>query len=90
MTCYDIATKWDRHTIPLGTLKTILKKSKAKKDIEGWEEWGKVWNQSIDDIFTSAQKVAASMNSDSIPVQELKDGLDIYYNTFHDVIMKGK
>ena len=91
-TSFEIAQQWDKHAIPLTTLKSIIKKS-IPQDLPGWTEFIKIWKQSMDDFYKDCERVAKTMDSKEIPVQYIKDGIDIYYETFKNAIeeqFKGK
>ena len=63
-----IAKEWDRNTIPLITLKEMLKNAYLKLDAENFKVFETEFNKTIDIFYDTCQNKAESMNSKSIPV----------------------
>lgn len=78
-TSKSIASEWDKKTIPLKALKTIVDKSKPSVNTESKEvnEFIKSYNKCLDSLYKSCVEIASKMNSKDIPVSQIKNGINI-------------
>lgn len=82
----EIAGRWDKNTIPLKTLKEIINRSKVStntgnKIIDNHNE---KYNKCLTSLYLSCVKIAEKMESKSISLSVIKEGIEIIKSAYHD------
>lgn len=75
----EIANAWGKETIPLKTLSEILKKSvlSEKIPIPAVNKHNIAYNKCLATLYDTLAKMADKMDSNSVPLTELKKGIKI-------------
>lgn len=83
-TAYGIARDWDKKTIPLTTLDVIIDKSRPSVNTgeENVDLFNTNYNRLLDSLSNACKKIAKKMDSKSIPVEQVKQGINILKKGF--------
>jgi septation ring formation regulator EzrA len=88
-TAKSIANDWDKKTIPLTTLRIIIDKSKLKPSgVKENDVFIVQFNNTIESLHTSLTDIAKKMDSKSIPVSKIKEGIEVINTSFKSTLMK--
>jgi len=84
-TAKAICKKWDKQTIPLLTLEEIISRSQPK--VNGIDEKEilvsiMAYNKTLDSLYNSCKMIAKKMDSKSVPLSQLKIGIDLIKKSF--------
>ena len=84
-TSRDIAKKWNSTTIPLTSLRYIINESKPSINTghKQLDIFMIRYNNMLDSLYNGCESIAKKMDSKSIPLTDLKKGLDIIKNGFN-------
>jgi hypothetical protein len=90
-TSKDICKLWETKTLPLESLKEIIKQSKPS--IKGIDDPLAVdlitqFNNTIDKLYDSCYKAAFKMKSKKVPLSMLKNGIDLIKTSFNEGMNK--
>ena len=83
--CKSIAEEWGVKTIPLATLKEVIRRAKPSTDTgnEFTDKLNVAYNKTLDSLYHASTKIARRMNSKSVPLSEVKKGLDIIKGAYN-------
>ena len=82
----NIAKDWDKNTIPVDTLRVILDKSKPSVNtgIKELDLFNMRYGKTLDTLFEELKKISRKMDSKSVPLTQLKNGINIIKKAFTD------
>lgn len=79
----SVSNDWGRKTIPLSVLKTIIDTSKPKDSEDSTINlFYDKYSITLDALYLDLSKVAKAMDSKSIPLTKLRDGLKVIKTSF--------
>jgi hypothetical protein len=82
----SIASNWDAKTIPLETLKIIVDKSmlSVNTGIKELDLFNINYCNMLDTFYKTCAKISRKMNSKSIPISEIKNGINIMKSAYEN------
>jgi hypothetical protein len=85
-TSKDICNLWKTETLPLTSLKEIIKLSKP--ETKGVTDKNALtlltqFNSTLDQLYISCEKAAKKMNSKNVPLAVIKQGIDMIKTAFN-------
>lgn len=82
----EIADRWDKNTIPLKTLKEIINRSKVSANTGNKivDDHNEKYNKCLTTLYLSCVKTAKRMDSKSVPLSIIKEGIEIIKSAYHD------
>ena len=78
----EICNEWDKNTIPLNLLHTIIDKAKPSPLQRKQEKSLDAYANTLDSLELALNKIATNMDSKSVPLSELLKGLKIIKTAF--------
>ena len=83
--CKSIAEEWGIKTIPLATLKEVIKRAKPSIDTgnEFTDKLNVAYNDTLDSLYNASIKITRRMDSKSVSLSEVKKGLNIIKGAYN-------